>query len=311
MMKISKLLKVGAFALLAASLCFVSCKDEDENDTLDGYSISYGHPSDADTTYSRSWNVTHTNHVSANATITIDRTSLTTNGTKGLKTSTSTSGDSSATGNNAAYIFGLTGSGTADKPYSFGLCGFRLKGTTPQYFISWYTGVLSSDCNSDENDFDTATNTAYEYIIQAAWTDLPADSYTLTDNALIVYINLDAMSGSTAVTADNYSSLKGTINGYRIQIQKNSTATTGVTKTFTASNVTKDTSVKTSVPDLAEFNIDQTRLGFYAMVSKGNALVAKLDFDNDSIVRSAISDGAKDDFGMTIDLDGEFLTNIK
>ncbi|MBR4598563.1 MAG: hypothetical protein IKO39_00750 [Treponema sp.] len=37
MMKISKLLKVGAFALLAASLCFVSCgKDDDENQIIQG-----------------------------------------------------------------------------------------------------------------------------------------------------------------------------------------------------------------------------------------------------------------------------------
>ncbi|MBQ7537706.1 MAG: hypothetical protein IJT42_01910 [Treponema sp.] len=35
MMKISKLLKVGAFALLAGSLCFVGCKnDDDENDVI-------------------------------------------------------------------------------------------------------------------------------------------------------------------------------------------------------------------------------------------------------------------------------------
>ena len=37
MMKISKLFKVGAFALLAASLCFVGCKnDDDENSVIQG-----------------------------------------------------------------------------------------------------------------------------------------------------------------------------------------------------------------------------------------------------------------------------------
>ena len=42
MMKISKLLKVGAFALLAASLCFVSCKDEDDtNDAFSGGKVDF------------------------------------------------------------------------------------------------------------------------------------------------------------------------------------------------------------------------------------------------------------------------------
>ena len=37
MMKISKLLKIGAFALLAGSLCFVGCKnDDDENEVIQG-----------------------------------------------------------------------------------------------------------------------------------------------------------------------------------------------------------------------------------------------------------------------------------
>jgi|GEM_PF-3206240 len=49
MMKISKLLKVGAFALLAASLCFVGCKKEDdEENAIDGNTINYTNTSTTD-----------------------------------------------------------------------------------------------------------------------------------------------------------------------------------------------------------------------------------------------------------------------
>ena len=293
---------ISAAALLSSAVVLTSCKDEDENNALDGYSISYGHPSDATVSYSRSWNVTRTNHLSADCTITIDRTSTTTKGTTGLKTTTDG-------GNNAAYIFGLTGSGTETSPYSFGLIGFRLSGTTPQYFISYYTGVLSTDCNSDANDFDTASNNAAEYELVSAWTDLPSNAYTLTSDALSVYVDLDALSGTTVVTKDNYSTLKDSMDAYQIKIAKDGTSSAAVTKTLNVANVNADTSVKTPSA-LTKITVEQARLGFYAMVSKGKALVAKLDFNNDSIVKSVVSEPT-DDFGKPIDLYGEVLTNIK
>ena len=304
MLKFSKKLMavISAAALLSSAVVLTSCKDEDENNALDGYSISYGHPSDATVSYSRSWNVTHTNHLSADCTITIDRTSTTTKGTTGLKTTTDG-------GNNAAYIFGLTGSGTETSPYSFGLIGFRLSGTTPQYFISYYTGVLSTDCNSDANDFDTASNNAAEYELVSAWTDLPTNAYTLTSDALSVYVDLDALSGTTVVTKDNYSTLKDSMDAYQIKIAKDGTSSAAVTKTLNVANVNADTTVKTPSA-LTKITVEQARLGFYAMVSKGKALVAKLDFNNDSIVKSVVSEPT-DDFGKPIDLYGEVLTNIK
>ncbi len=89
---------------------FTACKDEDENNNLDGYSISFtndGSLKDSDGNaieYSRQWNVTHTNHLSADATITIDRT---TKSTKVGSTSNSSNGNVTTTdgGNNAAYIY--------------------------------------------------------------------------------------------------------------------------------------------------------------------------------------------------------------
>ena len=72
MMKISKLLKVGAFALLAASLCFVSCKkEEDEENAISGDNISMTHDGTSGNYY-RAFSTTTTKHYSATAKITIN-----------------------------------------------------------------------------------------------------------------------------------------------------------------------------------------------------------------------------------------------
>ncbi len=317
-MKLSKVLFSSA---LIATLVFgfTACKDEDENNNLDGYSISFtndGSLTDSDgntITYSRQWNVTHTNHLSADATITIDRT---TKSTKVGSTSNATNGSVTTTDgrNNAAYIFGLTGSGTAEKPYSFYLVGFRLKGTTPQYFISYYTGVQSSYCNSNADDFDvdSATNTAYEYVAVEAWSTLPSGSYTLTDDKFTVYIDMAAIYGTdnTEVTKDNYATavLSG-IDGYKLTLKASESATSGTTKTLHYGDFTAQTYSTKTATALSAFTVDQARLGFYAMVGKDKTLVANLDFNNDTIVKSAAG-FATDDFGKAIDLEGETLKNF-
>lgn len=323
-MKMTKklLALVGGMAILTSAFVFTGCsEDEDENDMLDGYSISLtndntltanGKPVSKDNPaigYARSWNVTKTKHLSADAVMTIDRV---TKDAKGNVTTTSG-------GNNAAYIFGLKGSGSAADPYSFYLLGFRLSKTTPQYFISYYTGVQSSYCNSDENDFDVddASNTAYEYTAVTAWQPMPANSYDLTESALKVYIDLSAIYGTsdTEVTEDNYSVAKAAgINGYKVTLKPSKNAT-GVSKTLKKSSFTAQTYTKKTAPALSEFSVDQAYLGFYAMVSydkdtqTAKTLVANLEFDNDSIVRSAAY-GPTDDFGKVIDVEGEVLKNF-
>lgn len=326
-MKLSKkiLALMGGVALLTSTVVFTGCsEDEDENNMLDDYSISLtndgtltANGKDVTATnpaiaYARSWNVTKTKHVSADATIKIDRK---TKSTQVGQTKNATNGSVTTTdgGNNAAYMFGLTGSGTEKEPYSFYLVGFRLYGTTPQYFISYYTGVQSSYCNSDANDFDvdSATNAAYEYVAVSAWSSMPSGSYTLTEDALTVYIDLDAIYGdsNTVVTKDNYSSAKTAgINGYKVTLKPNATAT-GVSKTLHYSDFKAQSYSNKTAPALTAFSIDQTYLGFYAMVSKNKTLVANLAFNNDTIVKSVIG-SSTDDFGKAIDLEGESLKNF-
>lgn len=328
-MKLSKVLLSSAVAA-ALVFGFAGCSsDEDANNMLKGYSISL--TNDGALTndgkeksdnnefikYARSWNVTHSKHVSADATIKIERKTLSTqvgrikNATEG-KSCTTTNGS-----NNAAYIFGLTegkvesGDDKGNKTYNFYLLGFRLYGTTPEYFLSYYTGVQDKYCNTDASDFDTdeLTNTAYEYIAVNAWTPMPANSYSLTDDALTVYIDLAAVANNEEVTKDNYSKLKGSINGYKITL-KSSKEDTGISKTVTAKDFTAQTyknGKKASA--LEDFDIDQGDIGFYAMVGSGKTLVASLEFDNDSFVRSA-TDTLTDDFGNEIDLNGEVIKNF-
>ena len=311
---------MGGVALLTSTFVFTGCsEDEDENNMLDGYSISLtndgtltANGTNKAITYSRSWNVTKTKHLSADATIKID---LKTKSTQVGQTKNATNGKVTTTdgSNNAAYMFGLTGSGTEKEPYSFYLVGFRLYGKTPEYFISYYTGVQSIYCNSDEDDFDvdSAANTAYEYIAVKAWTPMPSGSYSLTDDALTVYIDLDAIYGDkdTEVSKDNYSSAKTAgIDGYKVTLKPNATAT-GVSKKLHYSDFKAQTYSSKTAPALKAFSIDQTYLGFYAMVAKGKTLVANLAFNNDTIVKSVIG-SSTDDFGKAIDLEGEVLKNF-
>lgn len=314
---------LGSAIALSLVFGFASCgEDEDENNMLDGYSINSTNPSTSSTEYSRSWHTTNTKHLSANATITIDLATKTSSGdtTTTYKEFTSDNETAYGTGNDAAYIFDLTGSGSAADPYSFFLVGFRVfkknnKTLTPQYFISYYTGVQSSYCNSDESDFDvdSSDNTAYEYVVQSAWTDIPSNSYTLENDVFTVYIDVDAIYGDddTVVTSENYKTAKASengINGFKVTLLASSASSSGTEKIIHASDLTAEKYSSKTIPTVT-LNIDEAYMGFYAMVRKECTLVAKLDFDNDSIVRSAYSSPV-DDFGKPIDLNGEVLKNF-
>lgn len=122
---------------------------ENENSAMEGFSISLTNDGKMTAdgkdvsetnpviTYARQWNTTKTQHLSADATITIDRKTESTQvgNTKNAKTGNAVT--SLGSGIDAAYMFGLTGQGTANKPYSFYLTGFRFNDSgKPEYFIS-------------------------------------------------------------------------------------------------------------------------------------------------------------------------------
>lgn len=228
--------------------------------------------------YARAFLTTNTAHLSADMAIEID-TKKTTNG-------------STTTG----YIFNVSGSGTVKDPYSFCLVGIRNKnGTTPQYFASYYTGVLSADCKSDAGDFDTPTNNACEYCLTNGtngWEDLPAASYTKSGDKLSVYIAVTAMNGALEITADNYD--KPAANGknpadtnedmadaLKVTLKASKEASSGTPVTYNLANVNagKEKGGK-KCEALTEFPVKQNKLGFYAMVYKNQTLSAKWTRDN-------------------------------
>ena len=138
MMKISKLLKVGAFALLAASLCFTSCKkeeDDDENGMLSGsnnnYTLDYDNSNSNDT--SRSYSTTRNAHLGALCQITLN---------KGYTGSGAAMGyiwdlystDASASAEEVARAISA-------KPRNFCIVGFGNNNGTYKAYVSRYTNV--------------------------------------------------------------------------------------------------------------------------------------------------------------------------
>ena len=145
MMKISKLLKVGAFALLAASLCFVGCKTEDDDDTKNAisgsnknYKVEY--TNSASDIY-RCWNTTTFKHEGELVKITFnDQTSSTHNGVMGFVW------DLGQSKNAASVTEGSTTTAPAitENGYqNFMVVGFRNQSSGLQYYVSKFFNVTN------------------------------------------------------------------------------------------------------------------------------------------------------------------------
>lgn len=281
-MKLTKIISASAALLMAFSVA--GCKlEEDALNMLQvsGENCTIDYTNDGSVAeYARAFLTTNKAHLSADMAIEID-TNKTTTG----------SGYATTTG----YIFNVSGSGTEAKPYSFCLVGIRKNGNTPEYFASYYTGVLSADCTSDKDDFDTGENKAYEYVLSdnlKSWQTIPTDSYTESDGKLKVYIAVTAMNGSTEITEDNYN--KPAANGsnpaetnedkadaLKVTLKASKESSGGKEITYNLANVNagKNKGGKNS-PELTEFPVKQNKLGFYAMAKKGSTLVANWTRDN-------------------------------
>lgn len=278
-MKLTKIISASAALLMAFSVA--GCKLEEDalnmlNPSGDNCTIDFTNDG-SKAKYARAFLTTKTAHLSADMAIEID-TKKTTNG-------------ATTTG----YIFNVSGSGTEKDPYSFCLVGIRKYGNQPQYFASYYTGVLSADCTSDKDDFDTGANKAYEYVLSddsKSWKTIPTGSYTESDGKLKVYIAVTAMNGSTEITEDNYN--KPAANGsnqaetnenkadaLKVTLKASKESSGGKEITYNLANVNagKNKGGKNS-PELTEFPVKQNKLGFYAMVLKNQTLSAKWTRDN-------------------------------
>lgn len=228
---------------------------------------------DTDSNYSRGFVTTKTKHLAADVLVTISGT------------------DSSDKGVTAGYIFNLTGNGSDDDPYNFGLLGLRYYNGNPQYFLSYYTGVRGkkgsvNDITSDYNDFDNteSTNSAIEWAVDGVdgWQSGKLSS-TVADGKATIYVKMTPYAGTTQVTNDNYSDNKDKLDSIKVELYAadadgNFTGSALISKTFSKDKLTKSAAAPSNSRKLndsdstPELTIDQYQLGYYAMVSKGASL---------------------------------------
>ncbi len=289
----ANLLLSSALAV-ALVLGVASCKtEEDELGIIDQIEDG-GYTNDSDYTYARGYVSTKTKHLGADCQIDID------------------TNNSSDGGYTMGYIFNQIGKGTEENPYSFICVGVRYYSKTVQYFVSYYTGVLSEDFTTDAGDFDVSSteatkwnvnaNSATEYGLTKGWGALNSEYYTLSDEGILtVYIDLDVYSDTTPLTSDtaSLSSYISTItdddgdnvsqvtNGkYIINFRKSADATDKKNVTI-ASGTTAYINGSTSSTIPTNFYVREAKLGRYAMVSKGSTLAGTWTFPKDSYVKSA------------------------
>lgn len=177
MMKISKLLKVGAFALLAASLCFTSCKKEDdEENAIDGNTIN--HTNQSATDIYRAYISTNFKHLGELVKITFNnQTTSSHDGVMGFiwdyKESKSVDG-SAAKSDSVADTYNF---------FVIGFNGFGASGNKPRYYISKYFNVAKGKLDAD--NFGAGTNTVATHedgigskgtseIVVKGWTNINA-----------------------------------------------------------------------------------------------------------------------------------------
>ncbi|MBQ4377613.1 MAG: hypothetical protein II821_00225 [Treponema sp.] len=186
-MKVSKLFKIGAVALMVSSLCFVGCKDEeddDENGMISGsnnnYTLSYDNSASSDT--SRGYVATRNNHLGALCTITLNK-DYTNNGAAMGYIWDLSSTDASASADEVARA-------VSSKPRNFCIVGFANFSGTYKAYVSRYTNVYDIQANNfgtDGVDVNGTKQTAVEteYIKSS-------DNKTLTavDGAYIMTVNV-------------------------------------------------------------------------------------------------------------------------
>ncbi len=152
MMKISKLLKLGAFALLAASLCFVSCKKEDdEENAIDGNTINYTNSKDS---IYRAYISTNLKHLGELVKITFNnQTTSSHDGVMGFiwdyKESKSVTGSAAANASTSdTYNF-----------FVIGFNGYGASGSKPRYYISKYFNIPKGQLENDNFGASTTVTT--------------------------------------------------------------------------------------------------------------------------------------------------------
>ena len=213
MMKLSKLFKIGAVALLATSLCFVGCKaedDDDENGMISGsnnnYTLSYDNS--ASTKNSRGYVATTNKHKGALCQITLNKDG--------------TSGSGAAMG----YIWDLSSAdatasaeeiarAVSDKPRNFCIVGFGYKTSAGKFspYVSRYTNVYDIQASNFGTDGVTV-NGATQKAVENVYLELGNKFLTAqSDGSYVMTVNVyeDATAGGYVVDIYNGAVTKDTL----------------------------------------------------------------------------------------------------
>ena len=230
MMKLSKLFKIGAVALLATSLCFVGCKaedDDDENGMISGsnnnYTLSYDNSASSAT--SRGYVTTKNNHLGALCQITLNKGYSGSGAAMGYIWDISST-DASASAEELARA-------VSEKPRSFCIVGFGYKTSAGKFspYVSRYTNVYDIQASNFGTDGVTV-NGATQKAVENVYLELGNKFLTAQSD------------GSYVMTVNVYED--ATVGGYVVDIYNGA--------------VTKDTLASTS--RLATTTISYTDLGY-------------------------------------------------
>ena len=266
MMKISKLLKVGAFALLAASLCFVGCKDEDDtNDAFSGGKVDFDNGyvivSEDGTTvktakstdtgaivnedyYYRAFNQTTTKHRGGIVEIKITPNTTAKEGVAG-------------------FVFDLT-DGTTAGTYNFCVAAIDYNSTAGaiRTYVSRYVGTQVKSNNFTTSDNFDGTETSADGESSKNWTTLSGFS-AAADGTVTVVIKV----GATESQTDGSYTV-----GYYADV---ATAKADGEKVFT--NAKKTVTVTTANTGRSDATT-QTKLAYYAGIMPGKHFTVNFDF---------------------------------
>ena len=258
-MKFSKKMMFGAAALMmAASLVFTGCRDEEGSSVVDikwdlaGNNATVLGTNDSDDAYARSFSSMRTKHIDYTATATWNK------GNAGV----------------IGVMFGM--SKNADGSYNFGIVGLGdTAGTNPRYYVNHYVNVDPITMVGASSDFLNTSGSPAVVDVDCPWTPLSGITADEDGNftvAVKVELKGDAEGGDgyyevtlgTALEAD------GTIAA----ANKKGTKVVGKTTKFTDED---GNNVKYSATDADN---TQTDAGVYANVYNGKSLSATVAFSN-------------------------------
>ena len=242
MMKISKLFKVGAFALLAASLCFTSCKkeeDDDEHRMISGsnnnYTLSYDNSGSSAT--SRGYVTTRNAHLGALCQITLNKGYSGSGAAMGYIWDISST-DASASAEELARA-------VSSKPRNFCIVGFGYSSSIGKFspYVSRYTNVYDIQAENFGTKGVTVNGKTEEAVekeyLSLSEKTLTADSdgnYVMTVNVYEEKDNNDKTTGGYVVDIYNGAVAKAEL----------ATATKLATKTIPAADLGYATDKKTT-----------------------------------------------------------------